>query len=158
MAADNAYVNGAAGGRVLTPYAGILTKRQDSFNYYLSSLRILVEQVFGVIVGCFGALWSPMRCTLVKAARIVVVCCKLHNFIIEERLRREGSDIDHGAGAPGGSDPDNHVLGAPDVISQGDLHCEPEVARHVRQGDGAVRESMTDFLELSGLFWPSRRR
>jgi DDE superfamily endonuclease len=110
---------------VLTPYAGIVTKRQNSFNCYLSSLRILVEQEFGVIVGRFGVLWSPMRCTLVKAARIVVVCCKMHSLIIEERLRREGTDIDHSAGAPGGSDPDNHVLGAPDVISQDDLHCEP---------------------------------
>jgi hypothetical protein len=158
VAADNAYGNGVAGGRVLTPYAGRLMKRQDSFNYYLSSLRILVEQVFGVVVGRFGVLWSPMRCTIVKAARIVVVCCRLNNFIIEERVRREGANIDHGAGAPVGSDPDNHVLGAPDVFSQDDLHCEPEVARHVRQGDGAVRESMADFLELSGLVRPSRRR
>jgi hypothetical protein len=114
--------------------------------------------MFGVIVGRFGVLWSPMRCTLVKAARIVVVCCKLHNFIIEERVRREGAGIDHGAGTPVGSDPDNHVLGAPDIFSQGDLYCEPEVSRHVRQGDGAVREGIADFLELSGLVRPSRRR
>jgi hypothetical protein len=74
-----------------------------------------------------------MRCTLVKAARIGLVFCKLYNFFIEERVRREGAGIDHGAGTPVGSDLYNHVLGAPDVFSQGDLHCEPEVSPHVRQ-------------------------
>jgi hypothetical protein len=56
VAADKAYDNGVAGIRVLTPGAGRLTQRKDSFNYYLSSLRILVEQVFGIVVGleCFG--------------------------------------------------------------------------------------------------------
>jgi DDE superfamily endonuclease len=158
VATDNAYGKGFAGGRVLTPYAGSVTKRQDSFNCYLSFLRIFVEQVFRVIVCRFGVLWSPMRYTLVKAARIVVVRCKFHNFIIEQRLRREGADICHGAGVPVGSDPDNHVLGAPDVISQDDLHREPEVARHARQGNGSLREGMTEFLALSGLFRLSCRR
>jgi DDE superfamily endonuclease len=51
VAADNAYGNGAAGGRILTPYSGNLTPRRDTFNFYLSSLRILVEQAVGVIVG-----------------------------------------------------------------------------------------------------------
>jgi site-specific recombinase XerD len=31
-----------------------------------------------------------MRCTLVKASQIFIVWCKLYNFIIEERVRREG--------------------------------------------------------------------
>jgi hypothetical protein len=57
VAADNAYGNGIAGGRfVPTLYAGRLTQRQDSFNYYLSSLRIFVEQVFGVFFSRFGVL------------------------------------------------------------------------------------------------------
>jgi hypothetical protein len=98
-----------------------------------------------------------MRCTLVKAAWIVVVCCKLQNFIIEERFRREGANTDHGAGAPVGSDPDNRVLGAPNVFSQDDLHRELEVARHVRQKEGALTESIAELLNLSGLIRPSRR-
>jgi hypothetical protein len=55
----------------------------------LSSLRNLVEQIFGKIVDRFDERWSPMRCTLVNAVRIVLVRCKLHNFIFEERGRRE---------------------------------------------------------------------
>jgi DDE superfamily endonuclease len=61
VAADNAYSNGAAGGRIVTPYSGNLIPHQGAFNFNLSSLRILVEQAFGVIIGCFGILWSPMR-------------------------------------------------------------------------------------------------
>jgi hypothetical protein len=34
VAADNAYDNGSAGGRILTPYSGSLTSVQDSFNYF----------------------------------------------------------------------------------------------------------------------------
>jgi hypothetical protein len=33
VAAGNAYGNGAAGGRILTPYSGNLTPRQDAFNF-----------------------------------------------------------------------------------------------------------------------------
>jgi DDE superfamily endonuclease len=48
VAADDAYGNG---GRILTPYSGrSLTPAQDAFNYYLSSCRIFVEQVSGVLV------------------------------------------------------------------------------------------------------------
>jgi hypothetical protein len=64
VAPGNAYGNGDAGGRALTPYAGIQTKRNVYFNYYyFSSLRILVEQVLGVIVGSSGVRRSPLRCT-----------------------------------------------------------------------------------------------
>jgi hypothetical protein len=97
VAADYAYGNGAAGGRVLTQYAGSPAKRQDSFNCYLFSLRIL-EQVFGVIFGRSGLQTSPMRYTLATAALIVAEWCRLYNLIFEERRRREGADIEDGTG------------------------------------------------------------
>jgi hypothetical protein len=58
---------------VKTPYAGSQTKPLGSFDYDLSSLRILAVQKIDKIVGRFGVQWSPMRCTLVKAGRTVVV-------------------------------------------------------------------------------------
>jgi hypothetical protein len=84
-AANNAYVNGSAGGRILTSYSGSLTSIQDSFNYFLSSLRIMVEQAFGVVVARWGIIWSPLHSSLAKVSKIIVVCCKLHNFIIDQR-------------------------------------------------------------------------
>jgi DDE superfamily endonuclease len=56
VAADDAYGNGSAGGRIRTPYSGRnLDVEKDSCNFYLSSLRIVVEQVFGVIVSRWGS-------------------------------------------------------------------------------------------------------
>jgi hypothetical protein len=44
VAADDAYGNGSAGGRIITSYSGRnLDVERDSFNFYLSSLRIIVE-------------------------------------------------------------------------------------------------------------------
>jgi DDE superfamily endonuclease len=61
VAADDAYGNGSAGGRIITPFSGRnLDTEKDSFNFYLSSIRITVEQVFGVIVSRWGILWSPL--------------------------------------------------------------------------------------------------
>jgi DDE superfamily endonuclease len=89
VAADNAYGNGSAGGRILTPYTGSLTSVQDFFSYFLSSLRIMEEQTFGVVVARWGILWSPLRCSLAKASKIFVLCCKLHNYIIDQRFKAE---------------------------------------------------------------------
>jgi DDE superfamily endonuclease len=124
VAADNAYGNGSACGRGLTPFPGALSSRQKTFNYYLSSLRILVEQVFGFIVGRWGKLWSPMRYTLKKATRVVVVGYKLHNFIIDERRAREGPQPKGNEFSTTPADADNHVAGAAEVQIQDILHCE----------------------------------
>jgi DDE superfamily endonuclease len=129
VAADNAYGNGSACGRVLTPFPGALSSRQEAFNYYLSSLRILVEQVLGVIVGRWGILWSPMRCTLKKATRIVVVVCKLRNFIIDQRLAREGAQATAVEFLTTPADADNHVAGAAEVHIQDILHYTSRTSR-----------------------------
>jgi hypothetical protein len=99
-----------------------------------------------------------MRCILRKSALIVVVCCKIHNFIIDQRMAREGDEIDHGAGLTAVSNPLNGVGGNPDDFAQDILHCEPDIARHVRQGDGSAREEIADFLEWQGFIRPARAR
>jgi hypothetical protein len=151
IAADDAYGNR---GRVLTPYSGrMLTSREDAFNYFLSSCRIFVEQVFGVIVARFGIFWSPMRCSVKKTSRIVVVCCKIHNFIIDRRLER-GDDNDTEDLQP---DDDNCVAGEPQVHIQDELHMEAEVARHIRHEVGGLRDRLSDRIYELGLRRPPRR-
>jgi hypothetical protein len=83
-----------------------------------------------------------MRCTLRKAALIVVVCCNIHNFIIDERISREGDKIDLGTGRPAVSDPLNGVSVSPEVFSQEFLHWEREIRRHVRPDDGSARRRL----------------
>jgi len=36
------------------------------------------------LVRRWGVLWRPLRVIVKKASQVVIVCCKLHYFIIEE--------------------------------------------------------------------------
>lgn len=56
---------------------------RDSFNFFQSSLRVHVEQAFGVLVNRFGILWRPICYDLCHASRVVCSCALLHNFIID---------------------------------------------------------------------------
>jgi hypothetical protein len=151
VAADDVYGNR---GRVLTPYSGrTLTSRQDAYIYFLSSCRIFVEQVFGVIVARFGIFWSPMKCSVEKASRIVVVCCKLHNFITDQRLER-GDKYGAEDQQP---DADNCVVGEPQEHIQDELHMEDQVARHIRHEVGGLRDRLSNRIHELGLRPPPRR-
>jgi hypothetical protein len=133
IAADDAYGNSCAGGRIVTPYSGRnLENVKDSFNYYLSSLRITAEQVFRVIVCRWSILWSPIRCSLARATRIIVVCENLHNYIIDQHIGRGGENLDFND--IHGPDLDSNVQGEPEIFLQDYLHLDGEVAPHIRQG------------------------
>jgi DDE superfamily endonuclease len=80
IAADDAY---CCRDRLLTPSPGRgLSPDKDCFNYWQSSAQILIEQAFGMLVGRWGVFWRPIRADLPKASRLIVVCMKLHNFIV----------------------------------------------------------------------------
>ena len=122
VAADEAYPKK---GRVITPFSGrALPVWKDSFNFYLSSALIFVEQAFGMIVGRWGVFWPPMKCDLKKATLIIQVCCKLHNFIID----RESTifETPH-------QDEENYIEGSPTVWIQDELALTEEHRRGIRR-------------------------
>lgn len=81
VAADDAYRNGR---RPLTPYSGrYLLQQKCTFNFYLSSSRMTVEQAFTILVARVGVFWSPLKFFLFKNTLIVMVACNLHNFTID---------------------------------------------------------------------------
>lgn len=50
------------------------------------------------MVGRWGTLWKALQVSINKATQAVIVCCRLHNFIIEESgsagiLQNELSDV-----------------------------------------------------------------
>lgn len=55
----------------------------DSYNFYEISLRVHVEQSFGVSVSRFGVLWRPLAFDLNRSSHIVYLCALLHNYIID---------------------------------------------------------------------------
>jgi hypothetical protein len=157
VAADDAYGNVSAGGRIITPYSGrSLDVERDRFDFYLSSSRIFLEQIFDVIVSRWGILWSPLRYSLEKSTKIVIVCAKLHDFILDERAKNMRTDSDTEFEVPG-PDPDNDVQGNAELYLQDLLHVEPEVSRHVRRGSSTTRDELAHQLYTLGLRCPAQR-
>jgi hypothetical protein len=92
IAGDAAYGCSEA---ILSPFPGkLLPQEKDAFNFHLSQLRINIECAFGMLVNRWGILWKPMRCPLHKVPKVVGVCMKLHNLIID---RHNEMDATHEA-------------------------------------------------------------
>eukprot|EP01040_Poterioochromonas_malhamensis_P004410 gene4410-4727_t len=78
---------------LMTPFAGAgLSEDKDSFNFYLSQLRITIERVFGILVQRWGILWKPLKFNLSFAVEIVHACIRLHNYCLHGQLPLCGSD------------------------------------------------------------------
>jgi hypothetical protein len=112
----------------------------------------MVEQRFGVVVARWGILWSPLRCSLSKASKIIVVCCKLHNYIIDQR---DKTGITAGLPSVPAVDPDNRTQGQAQVFLHDVLILGSEVSRHVRQGPCELREVIASQLRNLGLKRPT---
>lgn len=55
---------------------------KDTFNYYLSKVRICVEMAFGQLVNKFQILKRNMKGSMEAASAILISCESLHNLII----------------------------------------------------------------------------
>jgi hypothetical protein len=58
----------------------------DSYNFYLSQLRIRIEMAFGLLCGKWAILQRPLQVNLKNAGRLLMCCARLHNFVINERI------------------------------------------------------------------------
>ena len=82
IAADAAY---PLVGSLVKPFRGKVRTDQweDSFNYHLSSLRVTIENSFGIFIQRWGIFWRSLQCDPDTATRIILACVFLHNFIID---------------------------------------------------------------------------
>lgn len=55
----------------------------DGFNFYFSSLRIHIEQSFGILLSRWGILWRPLQFTLAQNLRAVQLAMLLHNYCVD---------------------------------------------------------------------------
>ena len=131
---DNAYPESE---HLLTPFAGDNAKIpiNDTFNFYISQLRIKIEQAFGFMVSRWRILKTPLSVKLEKVPSIVLSCMLLHNYIMEE------------------NDTMTLKLDANDIMTENGLGyyntCEEEqdVSIVSIQGGSQLRKSICNFLE-----------
>ena len=85
VAGDNAYVLTE---KLLVPYSGKQRYEPSNsiFNFFLSQLRIRIEQSFGMLVNKWRIFKRPIECKLYKTTLIIHTAMRLHNFCIHERL------------------------------------------------------------------------
>jgi len=84
IAGDEAY---AASGSLLTPWSGRnLETYKDSFNFHLSSLRVHIEQTFGIFVSRWGILWRELQVEYNRIGPLVNCLARLHNFCIQDSV------------------------------------------------------------------------
>ncbi|CAG8519505.1 1594_t:CDS:2, partial [Scutellospora calospora] len=61
-----------------------LTHRERHFNKVLSLIRMIIEQAFGILKGCWRILSKEIYCTdLERIIKIIHACCILHNLCID---------------------------------------------------------------------------
>ena len=88
---------------IIVPYhSSTLTEDQDNFNFYFSSLRIHIEQAFGILVARCRILRDRLDFGLEHCTAIMSVAMKLHNYCIAEDSARgrRGWDILNDALSP----------------------------------------------------------
>ena len=80
---DNAYMCTET---LLTPFSGNEKKdpEKDAFNFYLSQLRIRIEQTFGLMTNKWRILRQPLQMNLKNVAKTFMCITRLHNFCIDE--------------------------------------------------------------------------
>ena len=57
--------------------------KMRAFNHELSSERITIERVLGMVVWRFGMIWRPIEYHVTKVPTIFQAICKLHNLCLD---------------------------------------------------------------------------
>ena len=82
--------------KFLPPYPGkILPKDQDSFNFYLSQLRVKIEQSFGILVPTCGILRRPLSVGFAGRNGLIVALFHLHNFCRDVQTKMVAAEEDY---------------------------------------------------------------
>jgi hypothetical protein len=81
---DNAYV---CTEHLITPFMGSsrLSSENDSYNFFLSQLRIRVEMAFGRLITKWRSLRCSLEVPLAKCGLVFQACCILHNYCIDKK-------------------------------------------------------------------------
>lgn len=123
---------------MLIPFTGVerLDPAQDSFNYYLSQLRIRVEMAFGRLVNKFRILSGKVEGSLDTVSAVLTACARLHNYIIREDGPFESGNMDDVDIVPNPSAP----------LGMDYLPVVPDEAFQAYTGVSHTREAIVQYL------------
>jgi hypothetical protein len=81
IAGDAAYILTE---HLLVPFTGTAKQDpdKDSYNFYLSQLRIRIEMSFGLMTTKWRILRRKLESTLVWSSKIIEACARLHNYVL----------------------------------------------------------------------------
>ena len=96
---ENAYVCSET---LLTPFSGLEKDKpaKDELNFYLSQLRIHIEQTFGMMTTKWGILHQLLQVRLKNVGKIFMCITRLHNFCINEGcvISNSEENLEHDVG------------------------------------------------------------
>jgi hypothetical protein len=71
---------------VLVPFTGgdRQSPENDTYNFYLSQLRIRIEMAFGLLTNKWRILRKHLETKLKNSSRVLEACARLHNFVIDQ--------------------------------------------------------------------------
>lgn len=183
LAADDAYEQSNF---MLTPYSvtsllkhlSELEKQEellarDGFNFWQSSLRIVIECAFGMLVRRWGVFWRAMEGTLKHTQLIVAACMSLHNVCIDEKEGKDAENADlmeipvgsvegfHASHAPRtwrDTERRVHTSGRPVVHDQGDCTTQSVRGQRSDLAPSKLRDELKIRLSKSRMPRPSHSR
>ena len=81
---DNAYIPTE---HMITPFSGSNRNiaGHDAFNFFVSQLRIKIEQAFGFLTTKWRILRRPIQMSVTNTSRMFMVLTRIHNYVINER-------------------------------------------------------------------------
>ena len=134
-------------------------EKYDNFNFYASQLRICVEMGFGIMTKKWGILNRPLTISLKNVKWIMQAIVRLHNFVINERLRTTSTpNCDDN---PAANSHRHYLPSIPheengDPVSLDPLFDKEEVQAY--EGFSGLREAMVDRVARKKLTRPAGNR
>ena len=138
---------------LLIPFTGAehLDGAHDSFNFYLSQLRIRVEMAFGCLTNKFRILKGCVLGSLDRVTSIVMACARLHNYIIA----MDGPNDTFDEVVEGGEDAEFSIVPHPDApLRMSYLPVVPNDEWEKFDGISYTRLAIVDYLRENGIMRP----
>ena len=137
---DNAYV---CTEHLLTPFPGEQKNEtsHDTYNFYLSQVRIRIEMAFGRLVNKWRIFRRPLQVRLKNVGKVFLCASMLHNFCIDE-----GSSLD---------DDDESSPAATD-LEGGEVTFVPSSVQVASvQGNSVMRDFLVEQIKSNALTRPA---